>query len=193
MQITDHRRLGPGFERQLKAALDSIVPRTPNFANARYRSAGWARSSRPWRLAPALIGTGAILLMAVSAAAAATGSPNPAVWTQRATSTIQSISHIPENSPNPPQQNPAPEPRGAAPVIQPTGSNHNPPTSGRQAEPTEKPQPSEKPEDSPRPEGPPWHDHFEQPSPSPTPSDPHSHDSNPSPPPDDHGGEPHGH
>jgi hypothetical protein len=187
MQMTDHRTLGPGFERRLKAALDSVAPRTPSYYNARYRTAGWARSSRPWRLAPALIGAGAVMAMALTAAAA-TSSANPAVWTQRAVSTIQSVSHIPDNNPNPPQNN-APEPRGTAPVSQHGETGHATPPSARKAEPSDKPQQSERPEGPPRPDESPRPDHSQQPWPSPAPGDPHDGDSNSPPPPFDRGGD----
>jgi hypothetical protein len=185
MQIADPRLLGPRFERRLKAALDSVVPRTPHFSEARYRSASWARSHRPWRLAPAFVGLAAIGITALSAAAA-TSSPNPAVWTQRAVSTIQSVSHIPDNNPIPPQ-NSAPDPRGAAPVSQQPVKSHATPPSDRPA------QPSARPEGSPRPDGQPERDHYQPPSPSPTPPGYGGHDWGPSPPPDDHGGGGHDH
>ena len=185
MSTIERDPLGPGFERRLKAALDSVAPRTPSFYGARYRSALWARSRRPWRLATALVGAGTVVLIALSAAAA-TGSSDPTVWTKRAAATIQSVSHIPEASPNPPP-NPAPEPRGTAPIVHPAAPSHDNPTPARTAEPTDKPEPSDEPEQSPRP------DHSGQPWPSPPPSDAPGHDSNPSPPPDDHGGGHHDH
>jgi hypothetical protein len=186
MQIADHRLLGPRFERRLKAALDSVVPRTPNFANARYHSVRWARVNRPWRLAPAFVGLAAVGITALSAAAA-TGSPSPAVWTQRAVSTIQSVSHIPETGPSPPQ-NAAPAPRGSAPVSEQKVTSHATPASGRQAEPTDQPKASDRPEGSPPSDESSRPDHSNQSWPSPTPWDPHQGDSNPSPPPFDQGG-----
>jgi hypothetical protein len=204
MQIADHRLLGPRFERRLKAALDSVVPRTTNFSDARYRSERWARSNRPWRFAPAFVGLAAIGITALSAAAA-TGSPSPAVWTQRAVSTIQSVSHIPVTSPSLPQSS-APDPRGTAPVSQQTVTSHATPAAGRQAEPTDQPKASDKPAGtSPPPDGfgAPPSDHSQQPSPSPPaqdspphdspPNDSPGHDSSSSPPKDDHGGGGHGH
>ena len=194
MQIADPRLLGPRFERRLKAALDSVVPRTPNFSDARYRSVRWARSNRPWRLAPALVGLAAIGITALSAAAA-TGSPSPAVWTQRAVSTIQSVSHIPVTSPSLPQSS-APDPRGAAPASQQTVTSHSSPAAGRQAEPTDRPKASDRPEGSPPPQdgfGAPPPDHSQQPWPSPPPSDSSGHDSSSPPPHDDHGGGGRGH
>jgi outer membrane biosynthesis protein TonB len=191
MQIHRHDILGRAFERRLQAALDSVAPRTPHFANARYRSLRLAGSSRPLRLAPALVGIGAVVLMALSAAAA-TGSTDPGVWTKRAASTIQSVSHIPDTSPNPPQ-NPAQEPRGAAPVPQQVPPSHDNPTAGRHSQPTDKPQPTERPEESPRPGESPQPGHSESPNPSPTPWDWHNQNPSPSPspspPPHDGSGE----
>jgi len=174
MQITNRGTSGPGFERQLKATLDPFVPPTPFAFRARYRSAISVGSRRSWRLAPALIGAGAVAAMALSAAAA-TRSPNPAVWTERAVSTIQSVSHIPDNNPNPPENN-APAPRGAAPVTQPGGTSHATPPSTRSAEPSDRPRPSERPDESPRPDGSPRPDDsgHSWPTPNPTPSDPYN-------------------
>ena len=54
MQITERSTLGRAFERRLRAALDRVVPPTPHFAGARYRSMILpGRSGRIWRLAPA--------------------------------------------------------------------------------------------------------------------------------------------
>jgi hypothetical protein len=185
MQIADSRLLGPRFERRLKAALDSVVPRTPNFANARYHSVRWTRANRPWRLAPAFVGLAAVGITALSAAAA-TGSPSPAVWTQRAVSTIQSVSHIPDNNPIPPPSN-APDPRGTTPVGQQPVKSHASPPSDRQ------PEPSDRPGGSPRPDGQPEHDRYQPPWPSPTPPDFGGHDWSPPLPPYDHGGGGHDH
>lgn len=167
MPVTDRGTLGPGFERRLNAALDAVVPPSPHVSAARYQSKMPPRAHWRWRLAPALVGIGAVAIIALSAVAA-TGSPNPVVWTQRAASTIQSVSHIPEPSPNQPQS-PTPDQRSNAPVSQATQSPD------RQAEPSEKAQPSERPEESPQPEP------TERPSPSPEPSDSHGQVPTPSP------------
>lgn len=91
MNFTEHGIPGPDFDARLKAALDRAVPPTPHFAFARYRSSiPKARLIR--RLAPALAGIAAVGITAISATAA-TGSTNPAVWTQRAASSIELISH----------------------------------------------------------------------------------------------------
>jgi len=191
MQIPERRTPGPGFERRLKIALDSITPRTPHHFNARYRGTMWVRSRRsyrPWRLAPALMGLAAVGIMGLSAVAA-TGSSNPAVWTQRAASTIHAVSHIPENAPNPPPA-PAPDPRGTAPVSQQPVTSHPTQASGHQTEApdkakaTAKAQETARPDESPRPT-----DHpNSEPSPSSKPSETPPHDSTPSPPPHDSGG-----
>jgi hypothetical protein len=193
MPITERGTLGPGFERRLKTALDSVVPSAPLFA--RYFLTTPSQSSRPWRLASALVGIGAMGIMALSAFAA-TGSPSPAVWGQRAVSTIQSVSHIPESSPN--QPSPTPDARLAAPVSQP--SNTSPATAppAHQTEPSDKPQPTDRPQESPPADrtppsdGSPPPDTSEHPSPSsePTdsPGDNQGQDPVASPPPHDHGG-----
>lgn len=194
MQITDIGALGPGFERRLRAALDAHAPPTLLLADARYCS---TRSVRPWRLASALVGIGAVGAVAVSAFAA-TGSPNPAVWTERAASSIQSVTHIPETSPSPPPS-PIPDPRLSAPVSQQTGTTHAAPPPSRQTEPSDDPEASHNAKESPPPnessppEGSPPPDPHEHPKPSASPGQEPGHDSNPSPPPDDQGGGSHGH
>jgi hypothetical protein len=188
MQITDIGQLGPGFERRLRAALDAVAPPTLLMSDARYLS---PRSSRPWRFASALVGIGAVGAVAVSAFAA-TGSPNPAVWTERAASSIQSVTHIPELSPTPPQSS-VPDPRLSAPIGQQAGTSH--------ATPSDNPRPSHNVEKSPtpdersRPEGSPTQDpHHASPEPVDSPGHQPGHDSSPSPPPHDQGdGGSHGH
>ena len=129
MQITERSTLGRPFERRLRAALDRIVPPTPHFAGARYRSMILpGRSGRIWRLAPALVGIAAIGIMATSATVA-TGSTNPAVWTQKAESTIKSVRHIAQSKPGP-VQSPKPKPSQGAPSSQQSGANHPANSSG---------------------------------------------------------------
>ena len=190
MSIIERGALGPGFERRLRSALDSVVPPSQRLSNARYRSHASVRSRRPWRFAPALVAIGVVGVVALSAFAA-TGSSNPVVWTQRATSTIRSVSHIPEASPNQPQ-NPAPDPRGTAPVSQQSDTSHSTQTPGRKAEP-DKAEVSDKPQESPHPDESPQPDHSESLPPNPNPLDSSGHDSNSSPPPGDHGGDSHRH
>jgi hypothetical protein len=125
MPITDHRALDRVLESRLRAVLSRITPPTPLFADARYRSEVAARSSRVWRLAPALVGIAAIAIMATSATVA-TGSTNPAVWTERAATTIDAVRHIPDSSPKA-ARSPKPVPsrpssQGSEPIARTTPS-----------------------------------------------------------------------
>ncbi len=106
MQITERGTLGPAFERRLAVALDRIVPPTPDLAGARYSAKMQLSSGRLWRLTPALVGIGAIAIMATSATVV-TGSTNPAVWTQRAAITIKAVGHGPQSKPKPTQGTPS--------------------------------------------------------------------------------------
>jgi hypothetical protein len=158
MPSAEHHKLDRFFEWRLKVALDRIVP-PPSFPRYASRSMGRVR---PWRVAPVLLAAAAAVLLVV-AATATTGSPNPAVWTGDAASSIGSVVVVPSPSP---QATPAPQaaaPRKAvvpAPARQPE----------RTASP--RPEPTERPEESPRP----------QPSVSPGPwTDPDSGSSSPSP------------
>lgn len=199
MPIIERGALGPGFDRRLKVALDAVVPSAPLFA--RYFLITPVRSSRPWRFASALVGVGAVGVMALSAFAE-TGSANPMVWTQRAASTIQSVSHIPETSPTPPPSA-TPDAHLAAPVSQQTGTSKAPSSPGHKTEPSNTARPTEKRQDSPpsdrshEPEASPPLGPGEHPSPSPEPSDSPGHEPGQgptsSPPPDDHGGGQHWH
>lgn len=124
MPITERGKLGPTFDRRLTAALDRVVPPTPHLAGARYRSAMQPiRSGRIWRLAPALVGIGAIGIIATSATVA-TGSTNPAVWTQRAASSIKSVSHIVQSKPGP-VRGPKPKPSQGAASSQRSWASHS--------------------------------------------------------------------
>jgi outer membrane biosynthesis protein TonB len=188
MPIPEHSPLGPDFEKQLKAALDRVRPPSPLLSSARYRSAPAGRLGARWRLAPALviaIGAAGVALTAV----AATGSPNPVVWTERAGSVIESVSHLPGASPKA-TQSPRPEPSHGTSPGHGTGPAHSTPSNGHKSEPQPSPEPNEPPEDSPRPEPSPTPD--EHPEPSPTPD--HSGDGKPTPSPGpsptpDHGGD----
>ena len=172
MPIAENGPLGPGFERRLKAALDSALPPSPLASSARYR-AGARRPVRPWRYAPALAGVAAAA-MALTAAAA-TGSPNPMVWTERAGSAIQSVSHVPGAGPRAPQS-PRPEPSHQGSSGQ--GPGRATPSSGRDVDPSPAPEPTDNPEASPGPEA----------SPSPEPSSDHSGGDHPEPSPTTDGG-----
>jgi len=87
--------LGRGFEFRLRAALDRVQP--PGSA-PRYLSVTATATLRTalWRATPAVaVGVAGLLLTAY----AATGSPNPVIWTQNAASAINSMTHTPETSP----------------------------------------------------------------------------------------------
>lgn len=163
MPNTDHDPMNASFEWRLKAALDRV---TPPASRPRYESASMG-GVRPWRLAPVLLAAATAILLALTATAA-TGSPNPAVWTQHAASIIGSVGHAPELSPSPePSPERSQESAPAAPAA------HEP-----QHEASPSPEPSAHPEESPQP----------QPIASSTPPDDHSGSSspNPSPSPDGH-------
>jgi hypothetical protein len=166
MPIPDDEMLGPALEKRLKAALDEVVPPSPSLSSARYRMGATRRLSRAWRFAPALVGIAAA--GAVLTATAATGSPNPAVWRDRAGAVIQNVSHFPSASPKAthspkPEPRDSPDDRGAGPS-RPTPSNTRPP------EPKESPEPSDRPEPSPTPDSSGGTDVSGGPAPSPAPS-----------------------
>ena len=148
MRKTDGDPLGPGFDWRLRAALDKVEPL---FSAPRYQT---APRFNVWRLAPAGVALASMLLLALTAAAA-TGSADPAVWTQRATTTIQSVGHPPEASPSPESSPSQPQtPPRAAPVNPPARSTARPtpPPSGSHEGPgTHSPEPSENRSHSPEP------------------------------------------
>ena len=127
MQKTDHDPIDPGFEWRLKAALDRV---TPPSSNPRYATAGMA-GARTWPVGPALLAAGATMVLLAVTVTAATGSPNPAVWAERAGSTIQSVGH-------PSETTPSPEPSSERPS--------QTPHSAVQAEPTHEPEARQSPE-----------------------------------------------
>ena len=172
MPNTDHDPMDPGFEWRLKAALDRI---TPPASRPRYESASMG-GVRSWRIAPVLLAGATAVLLAVTATAA-TGSPNPVVWTQRAASTIESVGHAPEASPSP-------EPNPERSEETPNGGAAAQPTDEPEHEASPSPEPSEHPQVSPSPEP----SESPKPSESPSPSGDHSGSSSPSPSPgtDDH-------
>jgi hypothetical protein len=162
MPSTEHHKLDRVFEWRLKVALDRIVP-PPAFPRYASKSMGGVR---PWRIAPALLASATIILVAL-AATATTGSPNPAVWTGDAASTIGAVGHVAEASPSP-QPSPAPPPPAAP-------RKAVAPAPAPQPEPRESPRPvsPERPEESPRPQPTvspsPWEDHSGSSWPSPSP------------------------
>lgn len=171
MPIPNEEMLGPGLESRLKAALDEVVPPSPALSSARYRMGPAKSFSRAWRFAPALVAIAAA--GAALTATAATGSPNPAIWRDRAGTVIQNVSHFPGPSPKSvPRAKPAPR-------VSPTGEGsipaHPTPSSGR-------PKPTSEPTD--RPEPPPSPEPTDPPEPTPTPDPSLGSGPDPSPSPD---------
>lgn len=132
MPRTDPDPLGDGFKWRLRAELNRVRPR---YSAPRYLSPA-RHGIGAWRFAPAGLAAG-VAGMIVLTAYAATGSPNPVVWTQQIVTKIQP-NVAPVSSP------------GSASSSEP--SHHEaspapaPPT--RAAEPTERPEPTETPEPS---------------------------------------------
>jgi hypothetical protein len=153
--------MDPGFEWRLKVALNRI---TPPASTPRYLSKSMG-GIKPLRFAPIALAAATAILFALTATAT-TGSPNPAVWTGDAASTIGAVGHVVEPSPTPQPSTapPAPAPPRKAAVPAPA-----PPPESQKAAPSA--EPTERPEESPRP----------RPSPSPSPSDDHSGHGWPSP------------
>lgn len=135
MRTNKHDQLDARLEWRLRAALDRI---TPPASLPRYLSA--AATVKPWRVAPILLAAASIVLMALTVTAT-TGSPNPAVWTQRAASTIESVGHAPQTTPGsqPTPQRSAVNPRSAAPAAHAPSQEAAP--KPEPAEPQESPQP----------------------------------------------------
>jgi hypothetical protein len=164
MPNTEHNRMDPGFEWRLRAALDRI---TPPLALPRYASMS-VSGVRPWRVAPYLLAAATAVLFAL-AATATTGSPNPAVWTSQAGSTITAVEHAAAPSPSP-TPSPAPPPAASRKVAA-AAPTHQPEHSA-----APRPEPSDRPQESPRAQPTaspsPWPEHSatSSPSPSPTPS-----------------------
>jgi hypothetical protein len=134
MPIPERNTLGPGFEKRLKAALDRVTPPSPLLSSARYRSGAAKLPRRAWRLVAVLVAvtaTGAALT-----AAAATGSTNPVVWTERAGSAIESVSK-PVAGPNA-AHTPRPEPSRETSSGEGTAAGR-PTPSGREQEPERSP------------------------------------------------------
>jgi hypothetical protein len=146
MPNTEHNPMDRGFEWRLKAALDRVNPPS---SSPRYVSAVMG-GARPWPMGPALVAAGAAMVLLAVTATAATGSPNPVVWAERAGSTIQSVGHTPEAVPSP---EPSPETSRSAPAAPSQPTHHEPAHETSEApEPAEKPEKTERPEQSERPE-----------------------------------------
>jgi hypothetical protein len=160
MPKTDPDELTAGQQWRLRIALDRVMP---PFSPPRYMSHRHSGVSA-WRLAPASFALGLTGVLALSAYAA-TGSPNPAVWGQRAASTIGSVRLAPAVVPAPPSSSAAPV---AGPKVTTTASAKS--TSDPNKPRTE---PSDHPEHSGQPGGTPPASsarHGGDPSPTPSPA-----------------------
>jgi len=111
MPKTDRDPLGPSFQWRLRSALDRIEPgrSTPRYATASPRVA------RPLRFTRVALASGVTGILALTAFAA-TGSANPAVWTQRIVTTIKPIPVVVEPSPTP-EETPPPATKAVAPAV----------------------------------------------------------------------------
>lgn len=135
MSKIDDDPLGPGFRWRLRAALDPVKPpfSPPRYQTVRHRPIAW-------RVAPAMLAVAAIFGLSVTAFAA-TGSPNPAIWTQRAVSAIDSAAHAPQTTPAAQSASePSDEPTKAAPAAPATSTHEHEGQS--QSEPRESPEPA---------------------------------------------------
>jgi hypothetical protein len=167
MPKTEDDPLGRRFDTRLRAELDRVQPR---WSSPRYLAPARIRA---WRLAPAALAVALTGLLGITAYAA-TGSANPAVWTERVVTVIHPA--LPSSTPESTQ--PPIVPR-AGPPVAPIHAATPEPT--EKAEPTEQPEPTNRPEpsDSPEPRGSPGPpgDHSGSnsnrgfPTPTPTPGD----------------------
>lgn len=134
MPKTEPDELDAGLRARLRAELDRIRPPA---ALPRYASS--SPSVRAWRLAPVVLAVAFTGILALTAVAA-TGSPNPAVWTNRVETVI-----------NPPSPSPEVEASPAAPQSH-TNQPAPPTTKPESPEATSKPEANETPEPSHSPE-----------------------------------------
>ena len=155
MPIPEDEMLGPGLERRLKAALDEVTPPSRSLSSARYRMGAARGLNRAWRFAPALVAIAAA--GAALTATAATGSPNPAIWRDRAGSVLLNVGHFSGSTPKAVQSH-KPQPM-VSPSDESNGATHPTPSS----HPKQSPEPTERPETTPGPEP------SAGPEPSPTP------------------------
>ncbi len=125
-------QLGPSFDKRLRAELDRFRPPTPRPEMARFSRmpVGYG----PLRFLKPAVAVAAALGLLTVAASAASGSPNPSVWKQRAVTTVQEITQTAPSSPTP-------EPPKASPIQ---------PAPAAQPEPSEAPEPNR---ESPEPSG----------------------------------------
>ena len=148
MPNTEHDPMDRGFEWRLKAALDRV---TPPMSSPRYASAVMG-GARAWPIGPALVAAGAAMVLLAVTATATTGSYNPAVWAERAGTTIQSVGHTSEAAPS---QEPGAATHRTAP-LNPAQPSHEPaenqksetPEAPQKAETSDKAEPKEKAEPS---------------------------------------------
>ncbi len=165
MPKTEDNPLGPLFEERLRAELDGVNPR---FSSPRYLLPNRVGTRR---FAPAALAIGLAGIVGLTAYAA-TGSTNPAVWTERAKSVIQAAPPSSESTPSPAKPQAVPP---AAPAHQSPAEPSERPEPTEQPEPSSSPEPRESPEPSQSPE--PSSDHSgagssgESVKPSPTPAD----------------------
>jgi hypothetical protein len=137
-------QLGPSFDKRLRAELDRFRPPTPSPEMARF---GLMPAPSRWLVAlkPA-IAVGAALALLSVAASAASGSPNPGVWQQRAVTTVEELTQSAPPSPTPEQvKSPAaqPQPAHPQPSETPEPNRESPePSSGTGQEPSESPESS---------------------------------------------------
>lgn len=135
MPKTEADPLGFQLKWRLRAELDRVRPR---YSPPRYLSPV-RNSVAVWRIAPAALATAIVGMLGLTAFAA-TGSPNPVVWTQQIVTRLEPTA---APVPNDETQSPTPssQPAPAAPA---------PPT--HQVQPTEQAEPSEEPHATPAPE-----------------------------------------
>ena len=135
MPRTDTDPLGDGLKWRLRAELNRVQP---GYSSPRYLAPARHRVV-VWRVAPAALAVAVAGMLGLTAFAA-TGSPNPVVWTQHIMTRIEPNTEL-QPSPTPPTATP---PSRAVPAVP------APPT--HQVEPSEKPEPSENPHATPSPE-----------------------------------------
>jgi hypothetical protein len=146
MSKIDPGGLHPTLIARLRAELNRVRPpeAEPRYVTSRAPIGAW-------RLAPVMLAIAFTGILALTAFAA-TGSPNPAVWTNRVETVI-----------SPPSPSRAPE---AEPGVSSHAAPAAPPTHRPTAPPTERAQPTSSPEhESPKPT-----DDHESPNPSPSPT-----------------------
>lgn len=141
MPSAEQNPLGAGFEWRLRAALNRVVP--PG-SPPRYQSV--SSPARPLRLAPLVLAVALTGILSVTASAAS-GSPNPVVWTQKATSVIRTLSHVPTNVATP-QQAPRPAPSRPAAVRPVAAAPHAAPAHAPEHQGWPRPEPTGHPEGS---------------------------------------------